>query len=389
MTTFSRLCLILGLVLACAGAAAEDEVGEGETPEPAEMPDGDGLESFDKRDQDGEPPPPEDQDADTPVVAQQPLDLITRFHELLSAYGVEAERTELESAAVSAMLHMIDPGALILHATNAAAEYARLTGPFGTNRVVGSVPTNDMSFLEVATIQSNATWITGHVYIKLRGLHPGSGRIVIRQLIESDNADTRGLILDLRGASGWDLESVVEIMRIFPHGQGVLFSVRDRHGNDRPYNIKPFAPVWTKPMVTLVDAGTRGASELLAVLLSRIRGMLIVGESTHGDNRIRELVPFDENRTLYMATKYIVLSDGSVYAPGGITPDLEIANDANLVALRAEENDDRPISDTIRNTRDLMELLRQDPPLSRALSILIGIRALGLDGRSVSKDSSR
>jgi len=127
-----------------------------------------------------------------------------------------------------------------------------------------------------------------------------------------------GAILDIRGADGMNMESVVEIGSLFAHAGDTLFILRDGYNNAvAAYQAKAGQPM-DKPVMVLIDQDTSGAAEVLAGLLSTCNGAMLIGTPTRGDDRIRNIIPLANDRVLYIATQRIELSKGLAYYQKGV-----------------------------------------------------------------------
>ena len=194
-----------------------------------------------------------------------------------------------------------------------------------------------------------------------------------------------GAILDLRGAGGYDVTSVIDVASLVATPGETLFSFRDARDQD----IDVYRATDTKslglPIMVLVDDGTRGASEVLAASLSGSgRGAMIIGERTAGDPLIREYLPVTTEHVAYLATRRLVVADGTVYAGSeSVEPDIVVSPNATFIEYEPAPpilTDHRSVSETEIATKELREWITGDVPMIRAVDILFGLRALNIHG---------
>lgn len=140
------------------------------------------------------------------------------------------------------------------------------------------------------------------------------------EVVESKFSNTDGLILDLRdgygGASLDDLDRFYKTELAYP-----IFRTKTRKSKDWDYS-KDF---YDKPMVCLINKGSRSGKELLSFSLKRTKRATLVGENTAGAVVAGRLWPLDKRCSLYLA---VADGDiGGVRLEGvGVAPDVEILN---------------------------------------------------------------
>ncbi|MGH6611311.1 MAG: S41 family peptidase, partial [Burkholderiaceae bacterium] len=98
-------------------------------------------------------------------------------------------------------------------------------------------------------------------------------------------ADTRALVLDLRGNGGGDYNQFIWLVRQFLPEPRVVLTQLSRRGeqqNTRELRVTPAENPYLKPIAVLTDRRSGSASELTATALLEQRDALLVGESTCG-----------------------------------------------------------------------------------------------------------
>lgn len=283
----------------------------------------------------------------------------TNVLSLLDAHGIPYDRGLADRSAVEGLLKAVDPGAAILSADEADA--------LGKGE----------------SIEFEESWAEGIRYLRLRGLYDGSRTQVTDCVRAWLGADGAGLILDLRGAGGDNLDAVEAIASMFAEPERELYEVRNGEGDIVRTGRAEGDPVPAPrmPVMLLVDGETRQCSEVLASVLRDCDGIMVLGARTKGDTALRERLPLDGDLYLYIATRWVVRGGKVPLAQGeGMTPDIvmdaprDSASDGRSgVSLYR----DKPLSEKTRLDRELLQRVAGDPELSRATDILLGLQALG------------
>lgn len=141
----------------------------------------------------------------------------------------------------------------------------------------------------------------------------------VRQEIEEQAtgavSEADALVLDFRG--GWGGCSP-QLVQLFVPAPPAMVSI-DRDGVRRRY-----PPAWEKPLVVLVDFGSRSGKELVARALQRLGRATLVGERTGGAVLAGRFLPLSDGSVLYLAVQD-VLVDGERLEGVGVQPDVPVA----------------------------------------------------------------
>ncbi len=134
------------------------------------------------------------------------------------------------------------------------------------------------------------------------------------------------LILDLRSTGyGADFETAAEwARRVSPKGR-LLFRLEKPGAKQERIFTSNQDPVFTGTLLVLVDEGTEGAAEVLAGVLRRSAGALLLGQPTGGRPVEFASVPIDGGVELRLAVAEAVFGENERAFPGGLRPDLVIA----------------------------------------------------------------
>ena len=243
----------------------------------------------------------------------------------------------------------------------------------------------DRSRTEADPIAETLKLPAGLCYVRVNGLFHHAGPAIADVLCGWAEDDASGIVIDLRGANGTNIESVVDVASLLSPPQSILFSYRDAEDRDIKVHRARAEEMLRMPLMLLVDEETTGASEVLAAALSGTsRGAMIIGQHTAGDPGIRSRVALQSGEELYLATRQLVIGDGARYAgPDRVKPDIYVDPKVRHPDYELEEpllTDHRGVTDRELETRALRLRIHGDAELTRAVDVLVALRALNLDG---------
>ncbi len=135
-------------------------------------------------------------------------------------------------------------------------------------------------------------------YGNVRGRAGGKGakrqaaEDVQRALAPLQQAQVRGLILDVRGNSGGLLQEAVRLSGLFIK-KGPVVMTRDTEGRQKVLRDKDASVEFDGPIVVLIDRFSASASEILAAALQDYARAVVVGSTTHGKGTVQYLYSLD------------------------------------------------------------------------------------------------
>ena len=152
-----------------------------------------------------------------------------------------------------------------------------------------------------------------------------------------------GLILDVRSNRGGWSKVLAGILSHFVRGQVGMFF--DRH-SVRPLVIEPPAgpDLRNLPLVVLVDDATASYAEVLAAILQREQGALVVGTPTAGNTETIYAYTLKDGSRLWLAQEGFRLQDGVNLEGKGVQPDSVVDVDWT----RYSEDDDPQLLEALR-----------------------------------------
>lgn len=235
-----------------------------------------------------------------------------------------------------------------------------------------------------SVIRISEEWPANVCYLKLNGLYVDGGKDLVPLIRGWVAAGRDGLILDLRGAGGEDVDSVVAVASLFAKSGAMLFSFRDPANQDLAVHKAGPGAVLNMPAMILVDERTMGAAEVLAaVLAGSVQGTMLIGATSAADPLVRQVVPLPGGEQLYVTTRRLVVADGTTYdGSDGVHPDVIV--DVGLAAPAEYEPEPavgkEDVSDEEKEHKMLRQRVRGDAALQRAVDVLLGLKALDIRG---------
>ena len=157
-------------------------------------------------------------------------------------------------------------------------------------------------------------------------------------------ANGDALILDLRNNPGGLLHVVISVADLFLDGGSVLYEV-DAAGDRTDYDSNRRGPGTDIPMVVLVNQFSASASEILAGAIKTNDRAPVVGATTFGKGSVNITRLLSDGSAIYFSIRRWYLPDGTQIEGQGVTPDIEIVSDVQL--LPADLADDPALQEAI------------------------------------------
>ena len=298
-------------------------------------------------------------------------DVITRIN------GITIERSDI--ATCSSLLRGHTGGTV-------RVEFTR--GDVTTNEAAITMKPTKLDAIETAEELSDQL-----AYLRLNGLFAGTGKEVVSTLRGWAETGRFGVVLDLRGATGGDLESVVEIASLLAPSETRLYGFKNREGQDLEVQRSSVGTPVSMPVMVLVDGNTVGAPEVLAAVMAEsLRGAMVVGQETYGDPMVREPVDLSSGDVVYIATRQLSITDEVTHAGrGGVIPDIVVTptkRTAPDYEPELQSSERRILLEKELADRALRDRLRGDETFQRAIDVLLGLKALNIRGIAITPDTT-
>jgi carboxyl-terminal processing protease len=138
-------------------------------------------------------------------------------------------------------------------------------------------------------------------YVRLTTFSRNTQRDLSQAVKKLQKAGIKGFILDLRFNPGGLLDSAVKISDMFID-DGVIVTIRPRHGPETSYIGKSDGSYLTFPMVCLVNGYSASGSEIVAACLQDHGRAIIMGTRSYGKGSVQTIHPFETGGQLKLTT---------------------------------------------------------------------------------------
>lgn len=229
----------------------------------------------------------------------------------------------------------------------------------------------------------------GYAYVRIPVFQLNTGKDFQQEvagLLEED-AELKGLVLDLRNNPGGVLQASVDVVDAFVDSGRVVYTEGRLQAAADEYfaNAETVAP--DLPVVVLINGGSASAAEIVAGALQDHGRAVVMGTRSFGKGSVQSVLPLDGDRAIKLTTSLYYTPDGRSIQAQGIEPDIVVEEafitrrsrnvtqfaEADLPGSLenrggAEENASLAVS--------AAEVLTTDYPLNEALNLLKGLNTL-------------
>jgi C-terminal peptidase prc len=157
-------------------------------------------------------------------------------------------------------------------------------------------------------------------YIRFNTFHPDLMPDLIDTLAEFQDAP--GIIVDLRGNPGGELETDGQMAAQFLDGQVTIGRFETRSGT-LPW-VMAGENAYSGPLVILIDALSFSGSEFFASGLQAVGRAVIVGERSPGGATVGNIAPLPNNAILVFPVAQLLTPGGQVVEGHGVVPDIPV-----------------------------------------------------------------
>lgn len=155
-----------------------------------------------------------------------------------------------------------------------------------------------------------------------------------------------GLIVDLRGNPGGNLDTVCEILDLMLP-EGLIVYTEDKDGNRQEFTSDEAQEVQV-PLAVLVDGNSASASEIYAGAIQDYGIGQIVGTKTYGKGVVQTIYDLKDGTSLKLTVAEYFTPNGRDIDGEGITPDVEVAYQRDENDPEADNQLDRAV-ETLQN----------------------------------------
>lgn len=143
------------------------------------------------------------------------------------------------------------------------------------------------------------------------------------ELAKLEEAQYRGLVLDLRGNPGGDLQAAVEVAGYFLK-HGPVVRIVHREGAEDVLTSSRVEPEVKVPLVVLIDGGSASASEIVAGAIKDTQSGVLVGTRTFGKGLVQTVFNLGNKEGVKLTTNKYLTPNGHDIHGKGIEPDVVV-----------------------------------------------------------------
>ncbi len=161
------------------------------------------------------------------------------------------------------------------------------------------------------------------VYLAISDFTPATAQEIRQILFMQDYS--RGIILDLRGATAYDPQVVADVARLFlPRSITPLVITEDRFNQLQGWDSANLPVAAGFPLAVLVDSNTRQGAVLLAAQLGLSGNTVILGQPTQGTEKQTRFFPLPSGAAVELAVGRWQTGDNRPMV-NGLTPDQTVS----------------------------------------------------------------
>lgn len=170
-------------------------------------------------------------------------------------------------------------------------------------------------------------------YIKVRQFGDDTEQLFDEAIADARKQNVDRLILDLRNNPGGYLDTAVSMASNFLDG-GVVVSEVDKDGKKKDFNTDKKATLPDIKMVVLINGGSASASEIVAGALKDRGRATVIGEKSFGKGSVQVMENLSDGSAVKITVAKWMTPKGTHIDKVGISPDIEIKDDADAVLQR-------------------------------------------------------
>ena len=159
-----------------------------------------------------------------------------------------------------------------------------------------------------------------------------------RIAIKNGGKPLDGLVLDLRDNPGGLLDQAVRVADEWL-SDGLIVYTKGRVAAQRQEFSATPETEGTYPIVTLVNAGSASASEIVAGALQDQHRALVLGTTTFGKGSVQTVFPLQEGSGLRLTTALYYTPSGRSIQEVGIAPDIEFGQATEMTTAAPAETE--------------------------------------------------
>ena len=166
-------------------------------------------------------------------------------------------------------------------------------------------------------------------YVRIKQFNANAAKEMKLTLIDFENQNVAGYILDLRGNPGGLLDSSIDISRQFIN-EGIIVSTVSKDGFKDVKRANGNA-ITDRPLVVLVNEGSASASEIVSGAVKDNRRGKLVGKKTFGKGLVQSMRTLIDGSGLTVTVAKYLTPNGTDINESGIKPDIEVSMNSTQI----------------------------------------------------------
>ncbi|MBV1951444.1 MAG: S41 family peptidase [Cycloclasticus sp.] len=230
----------------------------------------------------------------------------------------------------------------------------------------------------------------GYGYVRIASFQTRTGANLLEAISalkkETDNAELKGLVLDLRNNPGGLLNAAVSVSDAFLTDGLIVYTEGRIEHSKMSFKATPEDVLKGAPIVVLVNGGSASASEIVAGALQDHKRAVIMGQQSFGKGSVQTILQNNKGGAVKLTTaRYFTPSGRSIQAEG-ITPDVSLLKvklerlDDDFSSVKEKDLSKHLVnpsgSEEVKKAKKEQLALSNDYPLNEALNLLKGINIL-------------
>lgn len=149
-----------------------------------------------------------------------------------------------------------------------------------------------------------------------------------------------GLILDLRGNVGGDLDEAIRIAGLFVPDDSVVVHIKRRGDTEERRSPESRMIPADLPVIVLINSNSASAAEIVASALMDHKTALVLGERSFGKATVQSLQPLGREVLIKLTTARYYAPNGYTIQVYGVNPDITLSDEVdNTFPPRFREED--------------------------------------------------
>lgn len=141
---------------------------------------------------------------------------------------------------------------------------------------------------------------------------------------QSEGAQIKGVVLDLRNNPGGLLSQAVSVGDLFLDDGIIVYTDGRVEGQKQKFYAHPRGTEPKYPMIVMVNGGSASASEIVAGSLKEAGRALVLGSQTFGKGSVQTITPLENGGAVTLTTALYYTRSGRSLQALGVSPDIAI-----------------------------------------------------------------